>query len=159
MTGETMPGSGIVNIREYCERQVKGQPVTGITPPQVAAALADHARRTLELLDQMPEKITDKELRLTLGDLRAMAHLGNYYAEKILGATDLALYDKTGRDEQRQLAAKHLESALSHWHAYATVATRQYRPQLLTRIGYVDLNALTEQVRGDVQIAKTWRRR
>jgi len=158
MTGETMPGSGIVNIREYCERQVKGQPVTGITPPQVAAALADHARRTLELLDQMPEKITDKELRLTLGDLRAMAHLGNYYAEKILGATDLALYDKTGRDEQRQLAAKHLESALSHWHAYATVATRQYRPQLLTRIGYVDLNALTEQVRGDVQIAKTWRR-
>ena len=106
MTGETMPGSGIVNIREYCDRQVKGQPVTGITPPQVAAALADDSRRTLELLEQMPEKSADKELRLTLGDLRAMAHLGNYYAEKITGATDLALYDKTGRVEQQPVGHK-----------------------------------------------------
>ena len=39
----------------------------------------------------------NKELRLTLGDLEAMAHLGNYYAAKIRGATDLALFDKTAK--------------------------------------------------------------
>jgi hypothetical protein len=86
-----------------------------------------------------------------------MAHLGDYYAEKILGATDLALYDRTGNVEQKDSAVKHLEAALGHWKKYAAVATRQYRPQLLTRIGYVDLNALSEQVRGDVEMAKVWK--
>jgi hypothetical protein len=157
IAGETMPGSGIVNIRVYRDQLLKGQPNRGITPPQVAASLKDQARLTLELVGQMPEKVADKELRLTLGDLRAMAHLGDYYAEKILGATDLALYDRSGTAEQKASAVKHLEAALGHWKAYSAAATRQYRPQLLTRIGYVDLNALTEQVRDDVEIAKTWK--
>ena len=43
-----------------------------------------------------------KELRLTLGDMEAMAHLGNYYAEKILAAD--------GKD-----AADHLKAAAAHW--------------------------------------------
>jgi hypothetical protein len=107
----------------------------------------------------MPERIADKELRLTLGDLKAMAHLGDYYAEKILGAADLALFDRTGRAEQKDSAIGHLEKALAHWRAYAAAATRQYRPQLLTRIGWVDLDALTESVARDVEIAKTWKAR
>jgi hypothetical protein len=41
--------------------------------------------------------VKNKELRPTLGDYEAMAHLGHYYAEKILGATDLALYDRDGK--------------------------------------------------------------
>jgi hypothetical protein len=102
-------------------------------------------------------RIANKELRLTLGDLRAMAHLGNYYAEKILGATDLALFDETGRPELQKSAVKHLDEALNHWKAYAAVATAQYRPQLLTRIGYLDLNALTLSAAADVDIAKAWK--
>jgi len=54
----------------------------------------------------------------------------------------------------QQSAVKHLEEALIHWKAYAALATAQYRPQLLTRIGYVDLNALTENAAADVGIAK-----
>ncbi len=52
---------------------------------------ANQAAETLALLRQLPQNPADKELRLTLGDLKAMAYLGNYYADKILGATDLAL--------------------------------------------------------------------
>jgi hypothetical protein len=48
-----------------------------------------------------------------------------------------------------------LEQALDHWKNYAAVATAQYKPQLLTRIGYVDLNALTESVQRDIAIAKS----
>jgi len=159
MDGETMPGSGILNIRTYCERLLAKKPMDGITPPEVAAALKDHAATALELLGQMPEKPADKELRLTLGDLRAMAHLGNYYAEKILGATDLALFERSGKAELKESAVKHLQQALAHWKAYAAAATAQYRPQLLTRIGYVDLSALTEKVREDVEIASEWKPR
>ena len=39
---------------------------------------------------------------------------------------------------------------------YAAVATGQYKPQLLTRVGYVDLNALTSKVEQDVEIADRW---
>jgi hypothetical protein len=51
----------------------------------------------------------------------------------------------------------HLEAALTHWKKYATVATGQYRPQLLNRIGYVDLNALVAKVQEDVAMARDWR--
>jgi hypothetical protein len=108
---------------------------------------------TLELLAEMPET-SEKELRLTLGDLAAMAHLGNYYAEKILGATDLAMFEKTGKPELQSSAIAHLDAALAHWKKYAATATTQYKPQLLTRIGHVDLNALTESVQRDAVIAK-----
>jgi len=95
---------------------------------------------------------------MTLGDLNAMAHLGNYYADKILGATDLALYNATGDSGQQQSSMKHLEAALQEWKQYAAIATAQYRPQLLTRIGYVDLNALTAKVEQDIEIARNWKR-
>jgi hypothetical protein len=159
MEGETMPGAGILSIRAYCDRLLANKPMDAITPPQVAEALKGHARTTLEILAQLPERPADKELRLTLGDLRAMAHLGDYYAEKILGATDLALFDRTGKVEQRDSAVRHLEAAVGHWRQYAAVASSQYKPQLLTRIGYVDLNALAKQVQADVAIAGQWKPR
>jgi hypothetical protein len=36
------------------------------------------------------------------------------------------------------------------------VATAQYKPQLLTRVGFVDLNAITASVAKDVEIARNW---
>ena len=157
IAGETMPGSGILSIGASRDRLLMKKPMDGITPLEVALALKGHAAATLQLLSQMPEKVADKELRLTLGDLKAMAHLGNYYAEKILGATDLALFDRTGKAELKESAVKHLREAMEHWKAYAAAAKRQYRPQLLTRIGYVDLNALAEKARQDVEMAIEWK--
>jgi hypothetical protein len=99
-----------------------------------------------------------KELRLTLGDYEAMAHLGNYYAEKILGAAQLALYDSTGAAERKQEAIAHLTAALAHWKQYAAAATAQYKPQLFNRVGNVDLNALTAKVAQDIALADGWQR-
>jgi hypothetical protein len=134
--GESMPGSGVLSIQDY----LKGG--RGMTPPQVAAELRKHAAETLQLVAGL-RPVRNKELRLTLGDFEAMAHLGNYYAEKIEGALALA-------QSQRETAAVHLRSALEHWKRYAAVATAQYKPQLLTRIGYFDLNQLTSLVEADI---------
>jgi hypothetical protein len=153
MKGRTMPGTGILDISTCCDKTVRQETVVGITPPQVAEALKADANTALELLAAMPAA-KEKELRFTLGDLTAMAHLGNYYAEKILGATDLALFEKTGKSELQTSAIAHLDAALGHWKKYAAAATAQYKPQLLTRIGYVDINALTESVQRDIGIAK-----
>jgi hypothetical protein len=60
----------------------------GVTPLQVAAALRSSAAGALRLVSELrPLQGDNKELRLTLGDAEAMAHLGNYYAEKTLAAS------------------------------------------------------------------------
>jgi hypothetical protein len=141
MAGESMPGSGILSISHY----VRQRSAAGITPPQVAANLAAYADSTLKILTQL--HANSKELRLTLGDLKAMAHLGHYYSEKILGATSLA-------QGEQQAAIQHLETAVQHWKSYAATASRQYKPQLLNRVGHVDLVQLTAKVQQDVEIAR-----
>jgi hypothetical protein len=98
---------------------------------------------------------------VTLGDCEAFGHLGNYYAEKILGATDLALFDQSGQAEQQASAVRHLQSALEHWKKYAAVTTGQYKPQKLGRVNIgnrapLDLNLETAKVEQDIAIAKSW---
>ena len=157
MHGESMPGAGVLSIPDYLKKVQEKQPIAGITPLDVAREMRENAASALRLVGELPP-VRDKELRLTLGDYQAMAHLGNYYAEKILGATDLALYDAGGKEEQRDSAIKHLQQALGHWQKYAATATAQYKPQLLTRVGYFDLNQLTAKVKQDVEIAQNWKR-
>lgn len=155
INGRTMPGSGILDIADWSSHLLKGEPINGITPPEVAEALQRDARTTLQLVAELRPKIgSNKELRLTLGDYEAMADLGNYYAEKILGASDLAQYEQTGNPSQQAAAVGHLQAAFAQWKKYAAVATSQYKPQLLDRIGYVNLNALTALVRQDVETAR-----
>jgi hypothetical protein len=154
--GKPMPESGIYSIAQCADRAAAGQPMQQMTPPQVADELAGHAAAARAALGQMkPPK--DKELRLLLGDLSAMAHLGDYYAEKIRGACELGLLAKDGKAMHRDAAVAHLQQAVEHWQKYAKAATAQYRPQFLTRIGLVDLNALTEKVKEDVEIARSWK--
>jgi hypothetical protein len=157
--GDAMPDAGVLNIRQWRARYLAGEPMPGQTPPQVADALEQFAQDSLKLVGELRSQAaaSDRELHLTLGDYEAMSHLGNYYAEKIRAACDLALFDRAGDESQRASAVKHLESALNHWKRYAAVATQQYHPALYNRIGFVDLNALTARVAADVDIAKNWK--
>src|SRR6185437_12112809 len=157
-TGQTMPGSGILNIRQWRARLLEGKKMDGITPPQVAAELQKNAGEAHRFVEELrPSEGKNKELRLTLGDADAMADLGEYYAEKILAADDLALFDSGGKAELQASAVRHLEAALADWKAYATLATSQYKPQYLGRLNrLVDLNALTVSAEADIDIAKQW---
>ncbi|MBV9081495.1 MAG: hypothetical protein JOZ62_02370, partial [Acidobacteriaceae bacterium] len=87
LEGQTMPGSGILNIRQWRARLLKRAQMDGITPLAVAAALQKNAAEAHRLVEEVrPAEGKNKELRLTLGDADAMADLGEYYAEKILAA-------------------------------------------------------------------------
>jgi hypothetical protein len=158
MNGQTMPGSGILNIRQWRARLLKRARMEGITPLQVAEELkrnAAAAHRDIEELRPLAGR--NKEFRLTLGDAEAMADLGDYYSDKILAAADLALFDADPKPEHQAAAIEHLETALVHWKAYAEVATSQYKPQYLGRLNrLVDLNALTASAAADIALAKDW---
>lgn len=156
--GQTMPSSGILDIVEWRQRMLAGQPMNGVTPLQVAESLAKSATTTLKSVAELRgTKGMSKELISTLGDLEAMAHLGNYYAAKIRGAAELALFDRTSKPEHRETAVRYLYQALDHWKRYATSYTAQYRPvQLYNRVGYVDIPGLTAKVEQDISIARLW---
>jgi len=155
--GETMPGSGVLSIREWLSQGEKAGETAGVTPLQIAETLETHSREALRLLKELkPKEKPRRELQRTLGDLEAMAYLGQYYSAKIRGAVALAEFDRDGKPEQQEAAVKHLEIALAHWKHYADIAHSQYNPQLLNRIGFVNLHEIAGYVEKDIAIAKQW---
>ena len=158
MEGRTEPGSGNLNIREWRASLLQIQPMTGTTPLQVAANLRSEADAASRVVSELrTNQGSNKELRLTLGDIEAFARIGLYYSEKIEGACQLALFDADSKPEHRDAAIKHLAAALGHWRDYATTYAKQYKqPLLYNRVGVVDIPKLTEKVAADLDIARHW---
>ena len=154
----TMPGSGIYDLLEWRQRQVSGLPMEKETPLAVAQDLERYASEALKLVEELKLQQGDsRELRLTLGDIEAFAHLGNYYAAKTRGAAAIGLFDKTGDRAQQATAIRHLRGALDHWKRYARAYANQYeQPRLYNRVGFVDIPALTTEAAKDVWLAQTW---
>ena len=123
---------------------VDGEASAGrLTPLDVAGRMGRHADEGLRRVERLTSA-GDKELRHTLGDIKAMSWLGRYYAAKIRGAVDLSRYQKTGALESHRSARLHLQNAAAHWRQYAAVWSSQYVSQVLTRMGLtpVDIRAL-----------------
>lgn len=150
-----MEGSGIVGVPDYVKAALAKQKVEGITPRDVAVRLqgwADAASKGVAAIRQQAKP--GKELRHILGDIEAMSFLGRYYAAKILSAVELEAFRQSKDAARRDKAVAHLTDAADHWQAYAHVASRLYRPQLLARTRVLDWQALLKDVRRDIEIAR-----
>jgi len=155
MLGTCMPGTANLSVSEFCAAEAAGGPIAGITPPQVIASLRADADAALTLLAGVGET-GDDELARVSDDLRAMALLGRYYAAKLSGALELGRLVRSGDPARREAALNALEEALERWRTYAALADRRYQPRFYTRIGPVDLIALTASVADDLRIARDW---
>jgi hypothetical protein len=148
-----LPGSGILSVQDYARGVLADEPPGGITPMEVAARLDRLADESLEgATGLQPADAAAGELDATLTDIRAMAHLGRYYADKIRGAAQLAVFraDKS-RTEYKQRAAEHLSDAVQDWEAYATVASSAYETQLFSRTHYLDWWKILEDVTAEIR--------
>jgi hypothetical protein len=146
-------GSGILSVQDYAAAELNGEPVDGITPMDVADALDTMAQKSLDGTEQLEASgIPGKEMAATLNDIRAMVHLGRYYADKIRAAAQVAVFRAdASRLEYRQRAVQYLTDAVQHWEAYAKVASAAYRPQLLSRTHYLDWWKIRDDVANEVQ--------
>ena len=95
------------------------------------------------------------ELGETLGDMTALGYLGHYYAQKVRGATHLAMYRWSGKEDDKTHAVAQLQKAIGYWEQYAETANAQYHPQLYARTQELNWDALLEFVKKDVDIART----
>jgi len=146
-------GTDYISIPDYVKSIAANEKPAGTTPIELSNQIHDHADKALKIIDTISEG-SDKELRLTLGDIRAMAYMGKYYAHKIRGATELAIARKTSNTESRKAAIEQLGLAAGFWQKYVAVARSQYKNPLWTnRVGYVDWEKLTREVLSDIKIA------
>jgi hypothetical protein len=158
MEGSSMPGSNVLCIRDWRKRLNDREPMTEITPLEIAEALDGAAAKSFAALESLRKSAkADSELQKNVNDCEALAHLGRYYAAKIRGSCALALFDANSDTFEHAAALRHLTDALSHWKKYAAIRDANYVPALYNRIGYVDITAITEKVAADVEIARDWK--
>ena len=157
ITQKVHPGTHNVSIADYVTAVTGGKILRGVTPLQVADlidARADAARAGLNET-RSPPRSNQPEFDATFSDVRMMAMLGKYYAAKIRGATELALFRATRRPEHQELAVKHLQAAAHEWVAYVFHASQNYGPRIWTnRVGHVDWQALSAEAAHDIEIAR-----
>lgn len=148
------PKSGFQSIPDFVKMVVAGESTPLKTPVEVAMQLHEHADKSISILETL-ESSDNSELKVTLHDIHTMALLGKYYAFKISGATQLALFRETGNKKYRELAISEFEKALSAWKNYTETALQQnINPLWTNRVGYVDWVKITEWVADDIKIAK-----
>ena len=158
MEVEPAPNSHISNILRWAQDYKINRSDTLISPLATADTISKYARKALMCLKALPLRKIDSsaEIDLTMGDIEAFAAIGNYYAEKIRGACSLALYNYYGLKQDQDEAVQHLTNARSFWVQYASIYDSQYKPSLLTRIGFVNIPELIAKTEQDIQIAKSW---
>ena len=146
--------SGCQSIPDYVKMITAGGETNLKTPLDVSNMLQQQANLAFEIVAGF-DKIENKELIITLHDIKTMASLGKYYAHKIAGSTQLALFRETGQKTYQEEAVKELENALYAWKKYTENALQQnINPLWTNRVGYVDWVKITEWVEDDIEIAK-----
>ncbi|MFC1762337.1 hypothetical protein ACFL6U_09680 [Planctomycetota bacterium] len=148
MTRQAMPGSGVTSISDF----VNGDN-SGISPLKISADLEQHCTSALSDISGISDN-GNLELRETLGDIKATAHLGLYYAYKVRGAVELAQFQKTGDREKKDAAVANLEKALDAWQNYANQLSVLYNKTRISAHGVFDWDARTKEVANDINIAR-----
>lgn len=153
ITLEPHKGTDNISIPDYVKSVTGGEKRAGTTPIQVSEQIHGHADKALAILSRLSHG-GDKELRLTLEDIRSIAYLGKYYAHKIRGATEVALYRQTQQTVQKDAAIRELTQAAQYWRLYASTALGQYKNPLWTnRVGHVNWRRTFLHVLDDITAA------
>jgi hypothetical protein len=144
-------GTDTISIPDYVEKTLSKATIQEKTPHQVAQDIHAHADTALTLLADL-EHSGDKELRLTLDDIRTIAWLGKYYAHKIQAATALAFFRETLKPEHRAGAIENLQLSAFYWRCYASLALSNHENPLWTnRVGTVDWRETYRYVIHDIR--------
>ncbi len=138
ITLEPHKGTGNISIPDYTKSYLTGAKTEGETPFQVAEKIIQNADHALKWADEQSMEI-DKDLRITIDDIKTIAWLGKYFAHKIRGATFLALFRESLDRECYEKVIEELNVSAGYWRHYAAIATANYHNPLWTnRVGFVD---------------------
>jgi hypothetical protein len=148
------PKSGFQSIPNFVKMTVGGETTELLNPLQVAQKLHSYSDEALGILETLTVE-NNKELAATFNDIKSMAYLGKYYAHKINGSANLALFRQIKDKKYQEEAVNQLTKALEFWENYTQTAMQQnINPLWTNRVGHVDWVKITEWVKQDIEIAK-----
>src|SRR5262249_7598890 len=101
---------------------------------QVSRRLRELAEGTLRSIDQARAKVRDPktaEFLATELDLRVLAQLALYHAEKTLAATDLAFFELTEEAGPLPRALQHMRAAAAAWEQIVRLTEGVYHANLV----------------------------
>lgn len=151
----TMEGSNYLNPLKYAQASLAKEQNVQTGPLEVVKTLHAWASESLAGVATIQAQLSPSiELQAVLDDIKAMAFLGQYYAQKIEAATHLAFYQETKEKVHQGKAIQSLELAIGYWKKYTEISEKNYRPQMLARTYRLDWREILEFVKADVQVAR-----
>ena len=161
------PGGGCLPIETYCLALKNGDEIDPnlVTPVQTAEkltqigteVLANVAKIRSEVKQSKKMSYGEKYFWNLLSDDEAIGYLALFYAEKILGAVDLRMYNEMEDTSYQDSAVAHLEASYQYWLKYAEIVRANYVVQHLARLGDFDVAEIAKEVEADIKVAKTWK--
>ena len=148
--GRTMAGSGLLSIGDYVKGQLSRNMPTGTTPVDVANQLESLAELTLEHVTLLSHDSNSDDLKATLNDMKGMALLGHFYADKIRAAIQWGHFQATDDSAYRETAGEHALDSYEHCTDYVDHSQRHYHSQMLARAGPLHWPTLLSNARGDL---------
>ena len=149
----TMPPhkyAGVQSIPDFVDRKA----TEDISP----LALADLIDKDVEDSDSTRldlGTVKNKELRLTLDDIAIVCEMGRYYADKIRGATYVALARHSKKAADKDQAIKVLTQAAEHYKKYVKLVTANHVNQIwFNRVGTLNFEKQIYYALADIEIAK-----
>ncbi|QDS87505.1 hypothetical protein EC9_16840 [Rosistilla ulvae] len=123
----------------YVEDAINNNLNSKWTPIQVSQYLRQLADATDEKLDAVEDASTvrdsanpdDNELRSTVIDLRVLALLARYHADKKLAATHLEFFRQTKDPTRLKLVRRHILETQRHWQQIVALTDGQYYDDLV----------------------------
>lgn len=152
----------VLSISDSVAARISGSDTSGyITAFEIVDSLRSYGTKALELLAEVrakgPAKKNNAEYQIMLDDQEAFATLALYYSEKDNGALMLRLYNDTSDTSYQAAAVESLTKALGYWKTYAALFQKHYTDELLSRVGWMRISTLEEQVAKDIETARTWK--
>ena len=158
-----------MSIEEYALRIATedDSAYTTQTPQEISDILSKYGNDVLNSIAKLRENVlpssemsfAEKEFWALASDDEAMAWLGLYYSEKIMGAVDLRVFNETQESSWQESSIAHLEKAAEYFGKYAEIISSNYVPQQLSRVGSYNVNDILESVIKDVSTAGKWKPR
>ena len=146
--------SGFQSIPDYVKMTIEGGTTELKTPLEVANMLHAQSDKALEIATGFGAT-ENKELNVTIHDIKTIALLGKYYAYKIAGSTQLAMFRETKDKKYQDEAIAQLTLALAAWKDYSDTAMQQnINPLWTNRVGHVDWIQIGTWAADDIEIAK-----
>ncbi|HET9276769.1 MAG TPA: hypothetical protein VFN95_01245, partial [Flavitalea sp.] len=128
-----------VSVADYVKKNIAGGKFDKdrITPPVLSHLLEEDCKKALSIVKNVNVG-GNKALAYEIADIRAWSNLGLHLSEKLKGAVALQTYRMEGREQLKQAAVQHLESALKFWDTIISITRPIYNDMPLVHYSEQD---------------------